>query len=49
MKLDGLLVEMVVLQHALADKGVEFSDVIKMGRTQLQNAVLMTLSQEFEA
>lgn len=30
-------------------KGEEFSDVIKMGRTQLQDAVPMTLGQEFEA
>lgn len=30
-------------------KGVEFKDVIKMGRTQLQDAVPMTLGQSFEA
>ncbi len=30
-------------------KANEFSDVIKMGRTQLQDAVPMTLGQEFEA
>lgn len=30
-------------------KGHEFKDVIKMGRTQLQDAVPMTLGQEFEA
>lgn len=30
-------------------KGTEFSDVIKMGRTQLQDAVPMTLGQEFAA
>jgi aspartate ammonia-lyase len=30
-------------------KSVEFCDVIKMGRTQLQDAVPMTLGQEFEA
>ncbi len=30
-------------------KGQEFADVIKMGRTQLQDAVPMTLGQEFEA
>ena len=30
-------------------KGEEFNDVIKMGRTQLQDAVPMTLGQEFEA
>ncbi len=49
MKLDGLLVEMQSLQRALDAKGVEFSDVIKMGRTQLQDAVPMTLGQEFTA
>jgi aspartate ammonia-lyase len=49
MKLDGLLVEMQALQDALAEKGIEFSDVIKMGRTQLQDAVPMTLGQEFDA
>lgn len=31
------------------EKGKEFADVIKMGRTQLQDAVPMTLGQEFEA
>jgi aspartate ammonia-lyase len=31
------------------NKADEFSDVIKMGRTQLQDAVPMTLGQEFEA
>jgi aspartate ammonia-lyase len=30
-------------------KGVDFSHIIKMGRTQLQDAVPMTLGQEFEA
>ncbi|WP_312323149.1 aspartate ammonia-lyase [Soonwooa sp.] len=34
---------------AFRAKGVEFNDVIKMGRTQLQDAVPMTLGQEFEA
>lgn len=49
MKLDGLMVEMKALQMALSGKGAEFADVIKMGRTQLQDAVPMTLGQEFEA
>ncbi len=31
------------------EKGKEFSKIIKMGRTQLQDAVPMTLGQEFEA
>ena len=34
---------------AFREKGKEFSNVIKMGRTQLQDAVPMTLGQEFEA
>lgn len=37
------------LIHALRDKGHEFNDVIKMGRTQLQDAVPMTVGQEFNA
>src|SRR4030042_5714719 len=49
MKLDGLVVEMQALQKALVRKSAEFEDVIKMGRTQLQDAVPMTLGQEFEA
>ena len=49
MKLDGLLNEMQALKDGLAVTGEEFADVIKMGRTQLQDAVPMTLGQEFEA
>lgn len=49
MKLDELMKEMRYLQEALALKGREFADVIKMGRTQLQDAVPMTLGQEFGA
>lgn len=37
------------LQEGFAAKSVEFADVIKMGRTQLQDAVPMTLGQEFAA
>ena len=37
------------LIQALKDKAVAFSDVLKMGRTQLQDAVPMTLGQEFNA
>ena len=36
------------LQQAFREKAVEFADVIKMGRTQLQDAVPMTLGQEFQ-
>lgn len=49
LKLDGLRTEMEHLQASLRLKGAEFADVIKMGRTQLQDAVPMTLGQEFEA
>src|SRR5215212_9689238 len=45
----GLLEAMSVLQDAFARKAVEFHDVLKMGRTQLQDAVPMTLGQEFSA
>jgi len=37
------------LQETFAAKAREFADVIKMGRTQLQDAVPMTLGQEFAA
>lgn len=37
------------LVKSLRKKADEFKDVIKMGRTQLQDAVPMTLGQEFEA
>ncbi|MFD7326206.1 aspartate ammonia-lyase [Streptomyces sp. NPDC059875] len=43
----GLLQATAVLQDAFAAKAVEFRDVLKMGRTQLQDAVPMTLGQEF--
>ena len=49
LKLDGLVSEMEGLQKSLQAKGEEFADVIKMGRTQLQDAVPMTLGQEFGA
>jgi len=37
------------LIDSFADKANEFEDVLKMGRTQLQDAVPMTLGQEFHA
>lgn len=37
------------LVGALREKGAAFADVVKMGRTQLQDAVPMTLGQEFDA
>ncbi len=45
----ALIESLEELCMALREKGKEFSDVIKMGRTQLQDAVPMTLGQEFEA
>jgi aspartate ammonia-lyase len=38
---------MASLRHAFEAKSEEFRDVLKMGRTQLQDAVPMTLGQEF--
>ena len=44
----ALLIEaMGILQEAFEKKSEEFSDILKMGRTQLQDAVPMTLGQEF--
>ncbi len=37
------------LVQSFRNKAKEFSNIIKMGRTQLQDAVPMTLGQEFEA
>ncbi len=37
------------LKHSLVAKGQEFSGILKMGRTQMQDAVPMTLGQEFNA
>ena len=37
------------LRDAFHAKGREFEDIVKMGRTQLQDAVPMTLGQEFHA
>jgi len=42
-----LLAAMQHLRQALARKAEEFVDVVKVGRTQLQDAVPMTLGQEF--
>lgn len=36
------------LRDCFHDKAVEFKDILKMGRTQLQDAVPMTLGQEFK-
>jgi aspartate ammonia-lyase len=49
LKLDQLEESQHVLRRSMEAKGNQFADVIKMGRTQLQDAVPMTLGQEFEA
>jgi aspartate ammonia-lyase len=45
--INRLTAAMAELRAAFADKAAEFVDVLKMGRTQLQDAVPMTLGQEF--
>jgi aspartate ammonia-lyase len=47
LEINELLKAMAHLQNAFQGKSDEFKDVIKMGRTQLQDAVPMTLGQEF--
>ncbi|MGB3327980.1 MAG: lyase family protein, partial [Thermomicrobiales bacterium] len=42
-----LLDELALLEGAFAAKGAEFAGILKIGRTQLQDAVPMTLGQEF--
>jgi aspartate ammonia-lyase len=44
-----LLEAMSYLRQSFARKAQEFQDVVKVGRTQLQDAVPMTLGQEFSA
>ena len=43
----GLIDAMDILREAFEAKAEAFKDVLKMGRTQLQDAVPMTLGQEF--
>jgi aspartate ammonia-lyase len=45
--IERLLAAMAELRQAFEAKAHEFDDVLKMGRTQLQDAVPMTLGQEF--
>jgi aspartate ammonia-lyase len=47
MGIDGLLAAMATLRGGFAAKAEEFRNVLKIGRTQLQDAVPMTLGQEF--
>ena len=48
-QIERLRVSMRGLVESLLQKGTEFSIHLKMGRTQLQDAVPMTLGQEFAA
>ncbi|HZF73116.1 MAG TPA: aspartate ammonia-lyase, partial [Gemmatimonadaceae bacterium] len=47
--ISDLQLAMISLAAAFLHKGEEFATFIKMGRTQLQDAVPMTLGQEFNA
>jgi aspartate ammonia-lyase len=47
MGIDGLLAAMATLRRGFEAKAEEFANVLKIGRTQLQDAVPMTLGQEF--
>ncbi len=46
---DGLMRAMDALAASFVRKGSEFAGLLKMGRTQLQDAVPMTLGQEMQA
>ena len=48
-QLDGLLSAFGALRDALAEKGREFDDIVKAGRTHLQDAMPIRLGQEFTA
>lgn len=48
-RLGQLAVKVEKLVEALQSKGDEFDDILTMGRTQLQDAIPMTLGQEFTA
>lgn len=47
--LNDLIDSFDALESSFAAKGHEFVDILKMGRTQLQDAVPMTLGEEFAA
>lgn len=49
LKMTDYIKILVNLEDAFRAKGKEFKSVLKMGRTQLQDAVPMTLGQEFNA
>ena len=47
--LQDLKKSLTALKHRFEEKAVEFDSIIKMGRTQLQDAVPIRLGQEFSA
>ncbi|WP_410478425.1 aspartate ammonia-lyase [Pedobacter nyackensis] len=49
LKIDAFADALEHLQNTFFAKGQEFKEILKMGRTQLQDAVPMTLGQEFNA
>ena len=48
LSIERLLAELQRLSDAFSEKAREFAGILKVGRTQLQDAVPMTLEQEFE-
>ncbi len=46
---EALIEQLELLKLSLTDKAKEFDGILKMGRTQLQDAVPMRLGQSFEA
>jgi aspartate ammonia-lyase len=48
LSIERLLLELERLESVFSMKGQEFRGVVKVGRTQLQDAVPMTLEQEFK-
>lgn len=46
---DKLIPELNALITSFENKGKEFDEILKMGRTEMQDAVPMTLGQEFNA
>jgi aspartate ammonia-lyase len=49
MRNDRLIAELEKLAAAFREKGDAFIDIVKMGRTEMQDAVPMTVGQEFHA
>ena len=49
LKIDEFVAALETVRKAFEKKAATFNHVLKMGRTQLQDAVPMTLGQEFKA